>query len=125
MRGGLVELEFIAQGLQLLHGVEHPEILTPATAHALSHAMGAGIVDPETGLFLREALELYQSIDHILRLALDGPFEPGTAPAPLKRLIGRLGGTDFADLEARLIAAEARVLDIFQTFFGVEQPSQE
>jgi len=118
VRGGLVDLEFIAQGLQLLHGTEHPELLTPSTANAISQAMGAGIVDPDTGIFLSEALELYQAVDHILRLSLEGEFDSETAPAALTRLLARAGGSDFDALTDRLLKAQAHVLALFERLFG-------
>jgi glutamate-ammonia-ligase adenylyltransferase len=120
VRGGLVDLEFIAQGLQLLHGVDHPELLTPSTAEALARAAGAGALDPEEGLFLGEALELTQTIDHILRLALEGGFEPEAAPEALKRLLARACGTEFEELAARLSETEAHVLRTFESVFGSE-----
>jgi len=123
VRGGLVDLEFIAQGLQLLHGVSHPEVLTPSTAQALSQAMGAGVIGPEDGVFLGEALELYQTLDHILRLALEGSFDPEVAPKALKRLLARASGSDFSDLSTRLEQTETRVFGIFQALFGANSGS--
>ena len=40
--GGLVDIEFIAQYLQLLHAAERPEILDTSTARALDKAWRAG-----------------------------------------------------------------------------------
>lgn len=117
-RGGLVDLEFIAQGLQLLNGVSHPEVLTPATADALERATGAGVLAPEEGIFLGEALELIQTLDHILRLALEGTFDPASAPEALKRLLARAAGSDFDILAARLAETETRVLHKFESVFG-------
>lgn len=119
VRGGLVDLEFIAQGLQLLHGVNHPEVLTPSTANALERATGAGAITPEDGIFLARALELIQTIDHILRLALEGTFDPTTAPEALKKLLARAAGSDFDALAARLAETEAEVLHRFESLFGV------
>jgi len=117
VRGGLVDLEFIAQGLQLLHGVSHPEVLTPSTSDALERATGAGVLAPEDGIFLGEALELVQTLDHILRLALEGAFDPATAPEALKRLLARAAGSDFDALAHRLAETEARVLHTFESLF--------
>ncbi len=40
VRGGLVEAEFLAQFLQLRHGGDNPEILTPATIGVFERAAG-------------------------------------------------------------------------------------
>ena len=37
VRGGLVDLEFIAQYLQLVHAAQHPGILSPNTVTALTN----------------------------------------------------------------------------------------
>ena len=44
VRGGLVDLEFIAQYLQLVHAAGHPEILSPNTVAALGNLSRAGLL---------------------------------------------------------------------------------
>ena len=123
VRGGLVDIEFIAQGTELLHGIEHPELLVPSTGEALGRATGAGVIAPDVGLHLREALELYQSLDHILRLALEGSFDPEATPEALKRLLARAGNCEFTALAERLEATEAQVLAAFEALFGTGETS--
>ena len=122
VRGGLVDLEFMVQGLQLLHGQSHPEVLGRSTGRALSRLMGAGAIAPADGLALEEALELYRGVDHVLRLAVDGAFDPAFAPVALKQLLARNSRGSFEDLEARLIGAETEVQRQFMALFG---PSEE
>ena len=45
-RGGLVEIEFIAQALQILHAAENPAILDQNTLGALSRLADAGLLAP-------------------------------------------------------------------------------
>ena len=45
LRGGLVDIEFTAQYLQLAHGPAHPEMLDTNTARALEKAAGAGVLE--------------------------------------------------------------------------------
>ena len=44
--GGLIDLEFIAQYLQLVHAAERPEILDTSTARALDKAARLGVLAP-------------------------------------------------------------------------------
>ena len=70
--GGLVDLEFIAQYLQLVHAAEKPEILDTATARVLDKAARLGLLAPEDADVLRPAVRLYQNLTQILRLCLSG-----------------------------------------------------
>src|ERR1051326_135448 len=45
--GGLVDLEFIAQYLQLVHAADHPEVLDTTTARVLDKAWAAGLLAAE------------------------------------------------------------------------------
>ena len=45
-RGGLVEIEFIAQALQILHAADNPAILDQNTLGALSRLADAGLLAP-------------------------------------------------------------------------------
>ena len=49
IRGGLVDIEFIAQYLQLLHAHAHPDVLSPNTRDALVRLCEAGVLAAEVG----------------------------------------------------------------------------
>ena len=46
VRGGLVDLEFIAQHLQLVHAAAHPGVLDQNTVAALGNLSEAGLLAP-------------------------------------------------------------------------------
>ncbi len=46
VRGGLVDLEFIAQFLQLRHAHARPDVLDPSTLGALTKLAAAGLIEP-------------------------------------------------------------------------------
>jgi glutamine synthetase adenylyltransferase len=71
--GGLIDIEFIAQYLQLVHAAAAPEILDTATAHVLDKAARLGVLAPEDADVLRPAVRLYQNLTQILRLCLRAP----------------------------------------------------
>ena len=103
VRGGLVDLEFIAQHLQLVTAAGHPEVLDQNTLAALSKLAKAGAIEPRSCAELTEAGRLFHDLTQILRLSLDHGFDPKTAPGGLKMLLARAGGAEtFEDLESKL-----------------------
>ena len=85
--GGLIDLEFIAQYLQLVHAAKHPGILDTSTARVLDKAWRLGLLPAEDADVLRPAARLYHNLTQILRLCLSGPFDPKTAGAGLLTLL--------------------------------------
>jgi glutamate-ammonia-ligase adenylyltransferase len=115
VRGGLVDLEFIAQYLQLVHAAARPEVLSQNTLIALGKLEGAGVLAPAVADSLRGAGRLLNNLTQILRLCQDGPFIPKTAPEGLKLLLARAGeAPDFASLEAELLARQGEVAALFE-----------
>jgi glutamate-ammonia-ligase adenylyltransferase len=114
VRGGLVDLEFIAQHLQLVNASSNPQILNQNTVAALQNLQSAGLLPAGTADALLPAAWLMNNLTQILRLCLDGPFEPAKAPEGLKTLLASSGqAPDFARLEADLAAQEAQVAALF------------
>ena len=119
--GGLVDLEFIAQYLQLVHAAEHPGILDTSTARVLDKARALGLLAAQDAEVLRPAVVLYQSLTQILRLCLSAPFDAKTAGAGLLRLLARAADVpDFAAVDATLIETQARVREAFIRILGAE-----
>jgi glutamate-ammonia-ligase adenylyltransferase len=117
--GGLVDLEFIAQYLQLVHAAERPEILDTATARVLDKAARLGLLAAEDADVLRPAVRLYQNLTQILRLCLSGPFDPKAAGSGLLSLLARAADVpDFVTLEAHLAETQARVRASFVRILG-------
>ncbi|MFZ1414296.1 MAG: bifunctional [glutamine synthetase] adenylyltransferase/[glutamine synthetase]-adenylyl-L-tyrosine phosphorylase, partial [Defluviicoccus sp.] len=126
VRGGLIDIEFIAQYLQLLHAHQYPGVLSVTTADALDRLAGAGLIDQATHADLREALALWQAVQARLRLTLAGPVHAarGTraaAPKALRRAVWGLMGLDFEALVDRMSEASARVRAIFAQL--IEEPA--
>ncbi len=68
VRGGLVDIEFIAQYLQLRHAHAVPEVLSPNTREALSRLRAAGVLAADAADDLINALDLWQTVQHRVRL---------------------------------------------------------
>ena len=103
VRGGLVDLEFIAQHLQLVSAAADPAVLDRTTLQALANLAAAGILDDATSRELVDGGRLLHDLTQILRLSLDHPFDPATAPKALKARLAKAGCTDtFEALETSL-----------------------
>jgi glutamate-ammonia-ligase adenylyltransferase len=120
--GGLVDIEFAAQYLQLVHAAEHPDILDVSTAKALEKAARLGVLAPEDGEILRPAVRLYQNLTQILRLCLTAKFDPANAGTGLLALLARAADLpDFGTLDAHLIETQKQVRACFRRILGVRR----
>jgi len=117
--GGLVDIEFIAQYLQLVHAHERPGILDTSTARVLDKAWALHVLPVEEAEILRPAVQLYHDLTQILRLCLAGPFDAKSADAGLLQLLARAADVpDFATLDATLIETQAKVRASFVRILG-------
>jgi glutamate-ammonia-ligase adenylyltransferase len=119
VRGGLVEIEFIAQGLQILHAAEHPAILDQNTLAALSRLAAAGLLASSDHNVLNQAGQLYSRLTQLLRLCVAGRFEPAAAPEGLRRLVAQAAeAPDLNTAEATVADAQACVARLFDRLLG-------
>ena len=117
--GGLVDLEFIAQYLQLIHAAATPDILDTSTARVLDKAWRLGLLTTEDAEVLRPAVRLYHDLTQVLRLCLTGPFDPKTAAPGLVGLLARAADVpDFATLDAFVAETQAKVRNSFTRILG-------
>jgi glutamate-ammonia-ligase adenylyltransferase len=117
--GGLIDIEFIAQYLQLIHAAREPEILNPSTGRVLEKATRLGILSVEDAEVLRAAERLYHDLGQILRLCLAGPFDPKSAGGSLLSLLARAADLpDFPALDAHLAETQERVRKRFVAILG-------
>lgn len=105
--GGLVDIEFAAQFLQLAHAAEGGP-LSQNTAEALAEAGAAGLAAPASLAALRKAWTLQQNLTQLLKLALGDNPDPTEEPKAFRALLARAGeAKDFRALRAKLDAAQA------------------
>jgi glutamate-ammonia-ligase adenylyltransferase len=114
VRGGFVDLEFLTQHLELVHAAEHPAILSPTTLVALAAAASEGLINDDDYRRLSEAGQLLHNLTQVLRLTIEGAFDPRSAPKGLKSLLVRSGGkASFEELETKL---KQTLADVFEAF---------
>jgi glutamate-ammonia-ligase adenylyltransferase len=115
VRGGLIDLEFIAQFMQIVSAAEHPDVLDQNTELALSRLSSAGVLSASDAEVLVPAARLYHGLTQVLRLCLDKPFVAEDAPRALKDLLARAAEVpDFPTLEASLRNTLSAVHEAFE-----------
>lgn len=118
--GGLIDIEFIAQYLRLIA----PERGVGVDANGLSTAealklLGGSLMDRNDLDVCLEALHLYTELSQLIRLCIDGSFDPSNAPSGLIELVCRAGDCpDIRTLEAELKRLSKAVRKIFQVTVG-------
>lgn len=118
-RGGTVDVEFVAQYLQLVHAADAPEILDTNTARVLDKALRLGKLPQAHADVLRPAVRLYHDLTQVLRLCLSSPFKPESASEDLLRVLTRAADEpDFSALEARLRETQGEVREVFLKILG-------
>ncbi len=114
--GGVIDIEFIAQYLALIAPAKGVEItVNGLTTGVALKALGDKLMasaDLDTCL---EAFTLYTELSQLIRLCIDGPFDPKEAPAGLIELVCRAGDCpDIKTLEAEVKRLSRAVRKVFQ-----------
>jgi glutamate-ammonia-ligase adenylyltransferase len=117
--GGLVDIEFIAQYLQLAHAATAPEILDTTTARVLEKAAHLGLLAREDADVMRPAVRLFHDLAQVLRLCLPGAFDPKTASAGVLALLALAADLpDFPALQAHVAETQRQVRGCFVRILG-------
>ncbi len=120
--GGLIDVEFIAQYVQLRDAADRPAVLAVNTAAALTAAAAAGSLTPDDGRLLAAALALWQALQAALRLYADPTYDTHDAPHPVGAALARAAGVaDFPTLEALVAETGACVRAVFHRLLPPER----
>jgi glutamate-ammonia-ligase adenylyltransferase len=92
--GGLVDVEFLVQLLQLKHGREHSDIVRSNIWDALDAIDAAGLLPPTTAASLRDGYSFLRRVEARLRVVTDRPLtEVPESAEDRDKLARRLGLT--------------------------------
>jgi glutamate-ammonia-ligase adenylyltransferase len=117
--GGLIDIEFIAQYLQLVHAWRMPELLDASTSRVIEKACKLDVLATEDAEVLRPAVRLYLGLTQILRLCLPAKFDPAKAAPGVLALLARAADVpDFATLEPFLAETQGKVRAILLRVLG-------
>ncbi|MDE2467030.1 MAG: bifunctional [glutamine synthetase] adenylyltransferase/[glutamine synthetase]-adenylyl-L-tyrosine phosphorylase, partial [Alphaproteobacteria bacterium] len=122
-RGGLIDLEFITQTLQLARAAANPDVLESSTIAALAKLERDGTLAADEALTLIESAALQNDLLQILRITLEAPLDRASATPGLEALLTRASRQqDFRAVEAALTRAQAAVREVWERRMG--QPTQ-
>ncbi|ACL60321.1 bifunctional [glutamine synthetase] adenylyltransferase/[glutamine synthetase]-adenylyl-L-tyrosine phosphorylase [Methylobacterium nodulans] len=116
--GGLLDLDFLAQALVLIHAAAHPSLIGLDAPAVIAEARALGLVPEAAADPLETAYRLLDDVHHWQRLMVEGPFEKGAAPATRARLAAAAGLPDETALLARLAETRAEVRGWFERLLG-------
>jgi [glutamine synthetase] adenylyltransferase / [glutamine synthetase]-adenylyl-L-tyrosine phosphorylase len=125
-RGGLVDVEFAVQFLQLVHGSSHPSVRTPSTVAALAELRRAGLLAASEADPLARGYRFLRRVESRLRIVRDRAISHlPTSGRELTLLARRLGYSgprageellgDYERETQSVRAAFLRVLDAAKT----------
>ena len=123
-RGGIREIEFIVQTLQLIHGARNPFLQEPSMLKALRALRELDLLPRDEVLALDNAYRFFRRVEH--RLQIEAEQQTHTVPdepAPLSRLARSLRFSSASDFTAALHTHMGSVRPIFQRIIS-ESPSQ-
>jgi len=114
--GGLIDIEFIAQYLQLVYAHRFPQISHQNTAEVLKRVAEQDLVEKNICRDLIDANRLYQRLSQIISLCVEGVFDGSQVPEGLRHLLEAAGDVpDFNNLETRLAATQTTIRQHFNT----------
>ena len=122
LRGGIVDIEFIAQYLTLKHAHAHGEILGLGTQGPFEALMKAKILDRGTGRLLVDALSLWQGLQGLLALTIEGELaveRENEISHALQEDLVKIGGASSIVKETFSLK---HYLDSFLYYFGEAVP---
>ncbi len=116
-RGGLVDVEFISQYLQLLHAHDNPNILSVNTRSALINLGEAKLLKDDVVKKLVEALDLWQSVQGLVRLTAISEFRKKrdyTMPESLCKIFCHMADVkNIEELEEKMKKTATSVVKIY------------
>lgn len=122
-RGGLFDLEFLAQYLVLAHAADYDELTADVgTARVFDVAGALKLMPDDMAETLRGGYRLLSDVFQWQRLTVDGPFAPETAPpAVVTRIANAVGLPDAKVLSLHLDETRARVRQTYEAILRAEE----
>ena len=122
--GGLVDIEFIAQYLILANAARHPDVVSSTTDIAYQRLAAVKAIASDAASTLRDAGRLWRTIQGLLRLTVEGPFDETKASDGLKAVLAEAtGAKDFTALMATMEKTAKQVTHLYRAL--IERPAAE
>ena len=124
--GGIREIEFIAQGLQLIYGGRETLLQNPSTLEALSIIKALGLLPAEECEQLAHAYVFLRDAEH--RVQVTHGLQTHEIPNDEKSLAvlaRKMDCATTAEFQARLAHHQGNVSHIFENMFRGEEPDEQ
>lgn len=124
-RGGIREIEFVAQSQQLLHAGRIPFLQSAQTLPTLEKLSQYRLLDEESARSLRDAYVFLRDVEH--RLQMEENLQTHTIPtdrSARKRLAGLMNFKTAEQFESARRAHADQVQAIFDRLFRTEKPAK-
>ena len=124
-RGGIREIEFVAQSLQVIHGGRIPFLQTPQTLAALQKLAQYHLLQPKETKDLEQAYCFLRDLEH--RLQMENYLQTHTIPTSGKaqeRLAALMGFSGRKQFEATLAEHTKHVRAVYEQLFKGEGKSK-
>ena len=120
--GGIRDIEFAVQLLQLTVGGAHPEVRSANTLHALARLRDFGLITQEEEGFLRESYIFLRVVEHRLQILDERAVRClPTGPRELNSLARRLGYAGAAEFSSDYARHTERTHRLFvELFYGTK-----
>ena len=116
--GGQIEVEFVAQVLQLLHAREMPGVLRQTTREALWHLGQTGAARPSDMALLIRADRTWRTIQGMLRITVGRDAGEVLPEASARPLLRAMGAASLPVLRAEMETLAAEVRHLFERYVG-------
>ena len=123
-RGGIREIEFIVQLLQVVRGGQFPELRTRPTLSALARLVKAGLMQADKAHLLEQAYVFLRRVEHRIQYLDDQQTHMmPTAPQDLDWIAATLGYAATANMLEALDAHRKLVEQEFDALLGQDEPA--
>ena len=118
--GGLVDVEFLVQALQLRHGHEHPQLRTVHTLAVLNRLTALGLVEEDQSALLRRNYLFLRRIESVLRRVENSSVSKiPVDEREQQRLAKRLGFPTAADFLKTYRLATRKIREVYEQLLPV------
>jgi glutamate-ammonia-ligase adenylyltransferase len=123
--GGIRDVEFLTQILQMLHGYAHEDVRAANTMEALRALEKEGIVEHSVGASLRDGYTFLRKLEHRLQLVGDRQtHELPASPAAKESLAKSMGFWKWQELDRALQQKRRTVHTLYRTTLHPEEDSR-
>ena len=122
-RGGIREIEFTVQLLQVVRGGQFPELRTKSTLEALQRLSQAGLMAPDTAESLTQAYVFLRQVEHRIQYLDDQQTHTlPTQDSDLEWIAQSMGFANSSDFMHAMCVHREKVANEFDTLLGAEAP---